>query len=62
MDISGSGILDTGTQLMTLIGNQFGAASSKLLAYGILYMRGVGGKPGWFWLLVLMGLFTILVG
>lgn len=25
-------------------------------------MRGVGGKPGWFWLFVLMGLFTILVG
>lgn len=44
------------------IGNQFGAASSKLLAYGILYMRGVGGKPGWFWLFALMGIFTILVG
>ncbi|KAG8164240.1 hypothetical protein KVR01_006158 [Diaporthe batatas] len=33
-----------------------------LLAYGILYMRGVGGKPGWFWLFALMGIFTILVG
>ena len=30
-------------------GNQFGQASSKLLAYGILHMRGVGGKAGWFW-------------
>ena len=43
-------------------GNQFGQASSKLLAYGILHMRGVGGKAGWFWLFVLMGAFTILSG
>ncbi|PNS18223.1 hypothetical protein CAC42_7592 [Sphaceloma murrayae] len=43
-------------------GNQFGQASAKLLAYGILHMRGVGGKPGWFWLFVLMGGFTILSG
>ena len=43
-------------------GNQVGQASSKLLAYGILHMRGVGGKPGWFWLFVLMGAFTILGG
>lgn len=40
-------------------GNQLGQASSKLIAYGILHMRGVGGKPGWFWLFVLMGAFTI---
>lgn len=43
-------------------GNQIGQASSKLLAYGILHMRGVGGKAGWFWLFVLMGSFTILCG
>jgi MFS family permease len=43
-------------------GNQFGQASSKLLAYGILHMRGVEGKPGWFWLFVIMGTFTILSG
>lgn len=43
-------------------GNQFGQASSKLLAYGILHMRGVGGKSGWFWLFVIMGTFTILSG
>ena len=43
-------------------GNQFGQASSKLLAYGILHMRGVGGKAGWFWLFTLMGAFTILGG
>ncbi len=35
-------------------GNQFGQASSKLLAYGILHMRGVGGRAGWFWLFVLL--------
>jgi MFS family permease len=40
-------------------GNQFGQASAKLLAFGILHMRGVGGKSGWFWLFVLMGTFTI---
>jgi len=43
-------------------GNQLGQASSKLIAYGILHMRGVGGKPGWFWLFVLMGTFTIFSG
>ena len=43
-------------------GNQFGQASSKLLAYGILHMRGVGGKPGWFWLFAIMGSFTVLCG
>jgi MFS family permease len=43
-------------------GNQIGQASAKLLAYGILHMRGVGGQPGWFWLFTLMGLFTILGG
>ncbi|KAH0842970.1 alternative sulfate transporter [Fonsecaea pedrosoi] len=43
-------------------GNQFGQASAKLLAYGILHMRGVGGKSGWFWLFVLMGSFTVLSG
>ncbi|KAF2723171.1 MFS general substrate transporter [Polychaeton citri CBS 116435] len=43
-------------------GNQFGQASAKLLAYGILHMRGVAGKPGWFWLFVIMGSFTLLGG
>ena len=43
-------------------GNQFGQASSKLLAYGILHMRGVGGHPGWFWLFVIMGTFTCASG
>jgi hypothetical protein len=35
---------------------------SALLAAGILEMRGIGGKPGWFWLFLLEGLFTVLVG
>jgi MFS family permease len=43
-------------------GNQFGQASAKLLAYGILHMRGVAGRPGWFWLFVLMGGFTCASG
>jgi MFS family permease len=43
-------------------GNQAGQASSKLLAYGILHMRGVGGKAGWFWLFAIMGAFTCFCG
>jgi hypothetical protein len=43
-------------------GNQFGQASAKLLAFGILHMRGVTGRPGWFWLFVLMGGFTCASG
>jgi MFS family permease len=34
---------------------------SALLAAGILEMRGVGGKPGWFWLFLLEGLFTVVI-
>ncbi|EGX91229.1 MFS transporter, putative [Cordyceps militaris CM01] len=43
-------------------GNQIGQASAKLLAFGILHMRGVGGQPGWFWLFALMGAFTVFSG
>ena len=43
-------------------GNQFGQASAKLLAYGILHMRNVGGQPGWFWLFAIMGAFTVFCG
>ena len=35
---------------------------SSLLAAGILQMRGVGGKPGWFWLFLLEGLLTFVIG
>ncbi|KAM0705757.1 hypothetical protein Q7P35_007117 [Cladosporium inversicolor] len=35
---------------------------SSLLAAGILRMRGIGGKPGWFWLFLLEGLLTFAIG
>ncbi|MCJ1252070.1 hypothetical protein MMC30_009308 [Trapelia coarctata] len=35
---------------------------SSLLAAGILEMRGISGKPGWFWLFLLEGLLTFLIG
>ena len=35
---------------------------SSLLAAAILNMRGVGGKPGWFWLFLLEGLITFTIG
>ncbi|KAK4041457.1 hypothetical protein C8A01DRAFT_14796 [Parachaetomium inaequale] len=44
------------------IGNLFAGASSGLIAYGILHMRGICGLTGWQWLFLLEGLFTILVG
>jgi MFS family permease len=43
-------------------GIQFGQASSKLIAYGILHMRGVADRAGWFWLFILMGSFTCVNG
>ena len=55
--------METAKRVMIFyFGNQLGQASSKLLAYGILHMRGVGGKAGWFWLFTLMGAFTIASG
>ncbi|KXJ87076.1 alternative sulfate transporter [Microdochium bolleyi] len=54
---------ETATRVMLFFfGNQLGQASAKLIAYGILHMRGVAGQPGWFWLFVIMGGFTILSG
>ncbi|KAH6894434.1 major facilitator superfamily domain-containing protein [Thelonectria olida] len=35
---------------------------SALLAAGFLEMRGVGGHSGWFWLLLLEGLLTVVLG
>jgi MFS family permease len=35
---------------------------SALLAAGILEMRGIQGKPGWFWLFLLEGLLTFIIG
>ncbi|KAM7185097.1 Major facilitator superfamily domain containing protein [Rhypophila sp. PSN 637] len=34
---------------------------SALLAAGILEMRGIDGKPGWFWLFLLEGLLTVVL-
>ncbi|KAG6902045.1 hypothetical protein C0995_005255 [Termitomyces sp. Mi166 len=37
-------------------------AFSGLLAYGIIHMNGVGHRPGWAWIFILEGLFTVLFG
>ncbi|KAG6907011.1 hypothetical protein DXG01_010914 [Tephrocybe rancida] len=49
------------------IGLFFGAASvagafSGLLAYGISFMKGVGGLEGWSWIFILEGILTVLAG
>ncbi len=41
---------------------QIARVISSLLAAGILKMRGVAGKPGWFWLFLLEGLLTVVIG
>lgn len=35
---------------------------SALLAAGLLQMRGIAGRPGWFWLFLLEGILTLLIG
>jgi sugar phosphate permease len=37
-------------------------AFSGLLAFGIIHMNGVGKRPGWAWIFILEGLFTVLFG
>ncbi|KAF9041475.1 major facilitator superfamily domain-containing protein [Panaeolus papilionaceus] len=37
-------------------------AFSGLLAFGIIHMKGIGGRPGWAWIFILEGLFTVLFG
>ncbi|CAD0113693.1 unnamed protein product, partial [Aureobasidium uvarum] len=37
-------------------------ALSSLLAAGLLNMRGVAGKPGWFWLILINGLLIFMIG
>ena len=38
------------------------SAFSGLLAYGIININGVGGRPGWAWIFILEGLFTFIFG
>ncbi|KAH6680035.1 alternative sulfate transporter [Plectosphaerella plurivora] len=44
------------------VGNMFAGATSGLIAYGILHMRGIRGLAGWQWLFIIEGMFTIVVG
>ncbi|KAG6915780.1 hypothetical protein DXG01_009862 [Tephrocybe rancida] len=37
-------------------------AFSGILAYGIIQMDGVGKRPGWAWIFILEGLFTVVFG
>ncbi|KAF8198500.1 major facilitator superfamily domain-containing protein [Pholiota molesta] len=54
-------------QLQWRISAFFSAASvsgafSGLLAFGIINMNGVGNRPGWAWVFILEGLFTLAFG
>jgi len=40
----------------------FAGSFGGLLAAAIFNMHGVGGKPGWAWIFILEGLFTVVVG
>ncbi|EST09653.1 Major facilitator superfamily [Kalmanozyma brasiliensis GHG001] len=46
---------------LLLSGAAFSGAFGGILAYGIGFMRGVGGKNGWSWILIIEGLLTIVV-
>jgi len=37
-------------------------AFSGILAYGIINLNGRGGRPGWAWIFILEGLFTVVFG
>ncbi|KAJ3913969.1 major facilitator superfamily domain-containing protein [Lentinula edodes] len=37
-------------------------AFSGILAFGIINMDGIGNRPGWAWIFILEGLFTVLFG
>ncbi|KAG6916595.1 hypothetical protein DXG01_006203 [Tephrocybe rancida] len=54
-------------QLQWRISTFFSTASlsgafSGILAYGIIQMDGVGKRPGWAWIFILEGLFTVVFG
>lgn len=40
----------------------FAGSFGGLLAAAIAQMDGVGGKPGWAWIFILEGLFTVVIG
>ncbi|KAK3694525.1 major facilitator superfamily domain-containing protein [Podospora appendiculata] len=44
------------------IGMMASAASTGLIAFGILRMRGICGLSGWQWIFLIEGMFTVLVG
>ena len=48
--------------MLFFFGNMLGQALAKLIAYGVLHMSGVAGYPGWFWLFIIMGGFTLFSG
>ncbi|EGG00863.1 uncharacterized protein MELLADRAFT_39483, partial [Melampsora larici-populina 98AG31] len=57
----------TRRELQLRIALFFSAASlsgafSGLLAYGLIRLDGVGGRPGWAWIFIVEGLFTVLGG
>lgn len=57
----------TRRELQLRIAFFFSAASlsgafSGLLAYGLIRLDGAGGRPGWAWIFIVEGLFTILCG
>ncbi|KIK65234.1 hypothetical protein GYMLUDRAFT_94587 [Collybiopsis luxurians FD-317 M1] len=54
-------------KMNTRVSAFFSAASlsgafSGVLAFGIINMTGVGGRPGWAWIFILEGLFSFLFG
>ncbi|EGG00864.1 uncharacterized protein MELLADRAFT_92950 [Melampsora larici-populina 98AG31] len=57
----------TRRELQLRIALFFSAASlsgafSGLLAYGLICLDGVGGRPGWAWIFIVEGLFTLVCG
>ncbi|CDO76936.1 hypothetical protein BN946_scf185006.g18 [Trametes cinnabarina] len=55
-------ILDGDFNFVMFSATSLASAFSGLLAAAILNMEGIGSKPGWAWLFILEGLFTVLFG
>lgn len=47
-------------KLMNTVASALSGAFGGLIAWGILYMDGVAGYPGWRWLYILEGLITVI--